>query len=589
MNDDQIYPQFNPVEKSVDSLIAPAALSIFPNYIQIGEKFAKTLFLATYPRFLNTNWFSPIVNLDQEMDVALHVMPKNSGTVLKQLRDQLARLESQAMEEASKGKVRDPVLETAIGDIEFLRDKLQQGTDRFFEVGTYITIYADDLKQLAEQENKIKGLMEAQLIFPKPAIFRMLEGFKSTLPLDDDKLNIHTSLNTEPLSSFFPFVSFELSSNAGVLYGINTHNNSLVLFDRFNLENANAVVFGKSGSGKSYGVKLEILRSLLFGVQTIVIDPEDEYRYLSETVGGSVIKISINSENHINPFDLPTPKEDESSSDVFKSHILNLTGLLRLILGDLTPEESSVLDEAIMQTYALKDIVPESDYTKIEPPLMIDLQNILEGLTGAESMALRLKKYTRGTFAGFLNQPTNVNLNNQIIVFSIRDMEEELRPIAMYLVLNYIWVAIRRERMKRMLIVDEAWLLLKYPIGAEFLSNIAKRARKYYAGLTTISQDIPDLLALPQGKTILTNSSMQILMKQSPAAIDVVKQTFNLTDAEKYYLLEARVGFGLFFLGQNHIGIRIVASYPEDQIITSDPKQLLEIEKAKEEWAKLRS
>ncbi len=573
--------------KNMDTLLAPAALNVFPNYIQIGEKYAKTLFLATYPRYLHTNWFSPIINLDQVMDVAMHIMPKNTADILKQLRDQLARLESQAMEEASKGKVRDPILETAVGDIESLRDRLQQGTDKFFELGIYITLYADDLKKLAEAENKIKGMLEAQLVFVKPTTFRMSDGFLSTLPLDNDAINVHTSLNTEPLSSIFPFVSFELSSNSGILYGINTHNNSLVLFDRFNLENANSVVFGKSGGGKSYVIKLEILRSLIFGIQTIVIDPENEYKYLADTVGGSTIKISLNSDQHLNPFDLPIPKQDESTADIFRSHVLNLTGLLRLILGNLTPEESSILDEAIMQTYALKDITLESDYTRSSPPVLSDLQNILEGLTGAESMALRLKKYTHGSFAGFLNQPTNVDLSSQIIVFGIRDMEEELRPIAMYLVLNYIWVAIRRERRKRLLVVDEAWILLKYPLGAEFLSNIAKRARKYYAGLTTISQDIPDLLSLPQGSTILYNSSIQILMKQSPSAIDIVKKTFNLTDAEKYYLLEARVGFGLFFLGQNHIGIRVVASYPEDQIITSDPKQLLEIEKAKEEWAKL--
>lgn len=577
------------VPKNMDMLLAPAALNIFPNYIQIGAKFAKILFLATYPRYLHTNWFSPIINLDEVMDISIHILPKNTATVLKQLRDQLARLEAQAMEEASKGKVRDPLLETAIGDIETLRDKLQQGTDRFFELGVYITIYADDLKKLSEIENKISGILESQLVFTKPSVFRMLDGFKSTLPLDNDVINVHTSLNTEPLSSIFPFVSFNLSSNDGILYGINTHNNSLVLFDRFNLENANAVVFGKSGGGKSYVIKLEILRSLIFGVQTIVIDPEEEYKYLADTVGGITIKISLNSDQHLNPFDLPISKQGEFAADIFRSHILNLTGLLRLILGNLTPEESSILDEAIMQTYALKDIFPETDYSHAEPPVLSDLQNILEGLTGAESMALRLKKYTHGTFAGFLNQPTNVNLSNQIIVFGIRDMEEELRPVAMYLVLNYIWVAIRREKKKRLLVVDEAWLLLKYPVGAEFLSNIAKRARKYYAGLTTISQDIPDLLGLPQGTTILYNSSMQILMKQSPSAIDIVKQTFNLTDAEKYYLLEARVGFGLFFLGQNHIGIRVVASYPEDQIITSDPKQLLEIEKAKEEWAKLQT
>ena len=579
--------QLEGLRKNMDTLLAPAALNVFPNYIQIGEKCAKTLFLATYPRYLHTNWFSPIINLDQEMDIALHIMPKNTAEVLKQLRDQLARVESQSMEEASKGKVRDPVLETAIGDIESLRDRLQQGTDKFFELGVYITLYADDVKKLAEAENKISGILESQLVFLKPTIFRMSDGFMTTLPLNNDTINVHSSLNTEPLSSIFPFVSFELSSNTGILYGINTHNNSLVLFDRFNLENSNAVVFGKSGGGKSYVVKLEILRSLIFGIQTIVIDPEEEYKYLADTVGGSTIKISLNSSQHLNPFDLPIPKQDESSADIFRSHILNLTGLLRLILGNLTPEESSVLDEALMQTYALKDITPEADYSRSSPPVLSDLQNILEGLTGAESMALRLKKYTHGTFAGFLNQPTNVDLTSQIITFGIRDMEEELRPAAMYLVLNYIWVAIRRDRRKRLLVVDEAWILLKYPIGAEFLSNIAKRARKYYAGLTTISQDIPDLLALPQGNTILYNSSIQILMKQSPAAIDIVKDTFHLTEAEKYYLLEARVGFGLFFLGQNHIGIRVVASYPEDQIITSDPKQLLEIEKAKEEWAKL--
>ena len=575
--------------KKIDEFLAPEAFSVSPNYMQIGSKFARTIFLATFPRYLQTNWFSPILNLDRVLDISIFVLPKNTAAVLKQLRDQLARLQSQVMEESSKGKVRDPMLETAMQDIEVLRDKLQQGTDKFFELGIYITFYEGSLKELDETENKIRGLLEYQLVFPKSAIFRMGEGFASTLPVNEDKLNVHTSLNTEPLSSVFPFVSFDLTSNSGILYGINTHNNSLVLFDRFNLENANAVVFGKSGGGKSYTVKLEILRSLIFGTQVLIIDPENEYKYLSDTIGGTSVKISINSDQHINPFDLPVPKPDESPADVFKSHILGLTGMLRLILGDLTPEEGSILDEALVQTYALKDISPESDFSAASSPLLSDLQNVLEGLTGAESMAIRLRKYTQGTFAGFLNRPTNVSLDNQMVVFSIRDMEEELRPIAMYLVLNHIWTAMRRTLKKRMLVVDEAWWLMKHKIGAEFLSNIAKRARKYYAGLTTISQDIPDFLASPEGKTILTNSSIQILMKQSPAAIDIVQQTFNLTDAEKYYLLEARVGFGLFFLGQNHIGIRVVASYAEDQIITSDPKQLLEIEKAKEEWAKLRS
>jgi type IV secretory pathway VirB4 component len=571
--------------QTIPEILAPAAMSVSSNSMQLGPKFSRTIFLATYPRYLNTSWFSPIINLDRALDISIFVHPKSTADILKQLRDQLARLQAQAMEEASKGKVRDPVLETAMADIEVLRDKLQQGTDKFFELGVYITIYENSLKELDETENKIKGLLEYQLIFAKAATFRMIEGFNSTLPINEDKLNIHTSLNTEPLSSLFPFISFDLTSNSGILYGINTHNNSLVLFDRFKLENYNSVVFGKSGGGKSYTIKLEILRSLVFGTQVLILDPEDEYKYLADTVGGSPVKISINSDQHLNPFDLPTPKEGEIPADIFRSHILDLAGLMKLILGDLTPEESAILDEALIQTYAIKDISPDSDFSKLPPPVLGDLQSILEGLTGAESMATRLKKYTEGTFAGFLNQPTNVPLDNQMIVFGIRDMEEELRPIAMYLILNFIWGKVRRDVHQRIILVDEAWVLMKYEVGANFLSNIAKRCRKYFTGLTTISQDIPDFLASPQGKTILTNSSIQILMKQSPAAIDVVQQTFNLTDAEKFYLLEARVGFGLFFLGQNHVGIRVVASYAEDQIITSDPRQILEIEKAKEEWA----
>ncbi|MEK7194663.1 MAG: DUF87 domain-containing protein [Patescibacteria group bacterium] len=571
--------------QSLADRLAPAALNINPNHIQIGEKYARTLFLASYPRYLNTSWFSPIVNLDRAMDISIYVVPRNTAQVLKELRNQLAKLQAQVMEESAQGKVRDPLLETAIGDIENLRDQLQQGTEKFFDFGVYITFYEDDPKKLDETESKIRGFLEYQLVIPRPAVFRMLEGVMSTMPLNDDRITVHSPLNTGPISSIFPFVSYDLTSQKGILYGINTHNNSLVLFDRFSLENANSVIFGTSGGGKSYTAKLEILRSLIFGTQVIVIDPEDEYRYLCDTAGGTNIKISINSDQHLNPFDLPAAREGESSRDVFNSHILDLAGLLKLVLGNLSPQEDALLDEALIQSYAVKDITPDSDFTNLPAPVLSDLQNVLEGMTGAEAMAVRLKKFTEGTFSGFLNRPTNVALDNPFVVFGIRDMEDELRPIAMYLVLNYVWTRVRREMKKRIILVDEAWWLMKYTVGADFLFNIAKRARKYYAGLTTISQDIPDLMATPQGKAIVTNSAMQILMKQSSAAVEVVRDTFNLTNAEKYYLLEARVGFGLFFLGQNHIGIRVVASYAEDQIITSDPRQIMEIEKAKAEWA----
>ena len=581
---DIVEPQQQP--KTLDDLLAPSAISISSNYLQIGNQFARTLFVVTYPRYLNTNWFSPIINMDKPMDVSIFVHPQDTGNILKQLRDRLGRLEAQAMEEQAAGKVRDPILETAINDIEALRDKLQQGTDKFFELGLYVTVYGGSIKELDETESKIKTILDAQLVYSKQATFRMKEGFFSTMPLNDDQLAVHTSLNTEPISSIFPFVSYDLTADKGILYGINTHNNSLVLFDRFNMENANMVVFGKSGGGKSYAVKLEILRSLMFGTQVFVIDPDNEYKFLSDTVGGTSIKISISSDQHINPFDLPAPLPDESPADVLRSHVLNLLGLFKIMLGALTPEEEAILDEAVNQTYALKDITPATtDLKSAAPPLMSDLQSVLEGMTGTESLAIRIKKYTEGSFAGFLNNPTNVQLDNQLVTFSIRDMEEELRPIAMYLVLNFIWTQVRTELKRRILAVDEAWVLMKYEAGAAFLFNIAKRARKYFLGLTTISQDIPDFMTSPFGKPIVTNSSLQLLLKQSTASIELVKTTFNLTEAEKFFLMESRVGHGLFFAGTNHVALRVIASYAEDQIITSDPRQILEIEQAKKELA----
>ena len=572
-----------------DVQIAPIAIKVNSGDLQLGDKLVRTLFISLLPRFLTANWFADIINLDRVFDVSIYAHPEDGGKILKTLRDKLARLQAQAMEEEEQGKVRNPVLETALQDIEDLRDKLQQGTDRFFQFGLYITLYATNVKELDEVQAKIKGILDAQLIYLRPATFRMAEGFNSTLPLNSDKLLNHIPLNTEPLSSVFPFVSYDLTREDGILYGINTHNNSLILFDRFSLENYNTVVFGVSGGGKSYTVKLELLRNLMMGTEVFIIDPENEYQYLANTVGGSVVNVSISSDSHINPFDIPKPQADESFSDVFRTHVLDLTGLFKLMLGAVTPEEEALLDEAIIQTYALKDITPAGDNSGGQTPLLSDFRNIIEGLAGAESLVTRIKKYTDGTYAGFLNQPTNVPLDKQLVVFSIRDMEEELKPIAMYLVLNYIWSKVRTERKKRILAVDEAWLLLKYEAGGLFLFNIAKRARKYYLGLTTISQDVADFLNSQYGKAIVTNSSIQVLLKQSPATIELVQNTFHLTDSEKFYLLEATIGHGLFFAGNNHVGIRVVASYAEDQIITSDPRQLLEIARAKKELARIDS
>jgi len=574
----------NPISDLIN-LIAPAGLQINSNYIQIGEKYARTIFVFTYPQNLTTGWLSSIITLDQETNVGMFIHPAETNTALKDLTKKTAQVQSQMSMQAEKGKVRDPKLEAALQNIEELRDTLQQGAEKLFKLGLYITFFAENPKQLDEIENNIRALLENQMIYAKPAVFQQEQGFISTIPLGLDRILVYNNFNTSPLSTAFPFISSDLSENKGILYGINRHNNSLILFDRFGLENANMCVFAKSGSGKSYAIKLEILRSLMQGTEVLIIDPEKEYKYLSETVGGSFIDISISSPHHLNPFDLPIPSQDEKPADILRNNIINLVGLLRIMLGGLTPEEDAIIDKALTETYAAKDITPQSDFSKIDPPLMQDLYNILKGITGTESLVVRLEKFISGSYSNFFNQPTNVELGKKLVVFSIRDMEKELKPLAMYIILRYIWNIIRSERKKRMMVVDEAWVMMQDEDAASFLFGIAKRCRKYYLGLTTITQDVADFMKSKYGRPIITNSSLQLLLKQSPAAINVIQETFNLTDQEKYMLLESSVGEGIFFAGSKHVAIKIVASYTEDQVITSDPAQLMEIEQAKKDLA----
>jgi type IV secretory pathway VirB4 component len=573
---------------SLFDLIAPSAIKIAPKYIQIGETYAQTLFVISYPRYLHSTWFSPIINIDMPMDISMFIHPIETASLLKTLRRSATQIQSQVHIEQKKGLIRDPALETAMQDIEELRDKLQQGTEKFFRYGLYITVYGENEKELDKQYKFITSILEAQLVYVKPAVFKTEQGFNSTLPLANDELDVGTNMNSGPLSTTFPFVSSTLSSNEGILYGINRHNNSLIIFDRFKMENGNMVVFAKSGAGKSYTVKLEVLRSLMIGTDVIIIDPENEYKHLCETVGGSFIKISLNSKNHLNPFDLPKIQEDEDPEDVLRNNIANLIGLLHLMLGSITPEEDSILDRALHETYAIRDISAKTNFGSIGKeafPTMSDLYNVLRNMDGAKDLATRLEKYTEGIFAGFLNNPTNIKADNQMVVFNIRDMEEDLRPIAMYVVLQFIWGEMRTNMKKRIVLVDEAWIMMKYDDAASFLFGIAKRCRKYFTGLTTITQDVNDFLSSRYGKPIVTNSSIQLLLKQSPAAIETIMETFYLTDQEKFLLLESNVGEGIFFAGTKHVAIKVVASYSEDQIITTDPSQLLEIDRAKKELA----
>ena len=573
----------NSAELELRDILAPSALKVNAKELNLGEKVVRSFFVISYPRFLSEDWFSPIINMDKMFDISIFIHPLETAKILRSFQKKVAEVQSQINMREQKGLVRDPMLDTAYQDLESLRDQLQQAQERIFDVGLYITIYAESDDELSKIESEIKSILESKLIYLKPALFQQEEGFKSVIPTGTDILSVHSKLNSSPLSSIFPFVSFDLTSDRGILYGINRHNSSLVLFDRFSLENYNSIIFAKSGAGKSFATKLEILRTLMFDTEVIVIDPEREYEYMAEATGGRYFNISLTSEHHINPFDLPVPREDESPGDVLRSNIVNLVGLFRIMLGGFTPEEDATIDRAITETYALKDITADADFANIEPPLMSDFELVLAGIEGGESLVQRLSKYTRGTWSGFINKPTNVDINKKFVVFSVRDMEDELKPVAMYIVTHFIWNAIRKELKKRLLVVDEAWWMMKSEDTASFLFSIAKRGRKYYLGLATITQDVGDFLKSPYGLPIITNSSIQILLKQSPASIDLVQKIFNLTEEEKYLLLESNLGEGIFFAGLKHVAIKIVASYTEEQIITSDPSQVLAIKKAKDE------
>ncbi len=565
-------------------LIAPAAFEVKSNFVRLGDLYARTVFVVTYPRYLSLGWFTPIINFSATMDIGMFFYPVQPEIILKQLKNKVGILEAQILGDAEKGAARDPLRETALRDIEKLRDDLTQGIEHFFQFALYVTVFAPSEKELDDLTNQIEGMFGSKLIYTKRVLYQSEQGFNSTLPSGNDELMITFNMNTSPIASGFPFVSADLTSDNGILYGINRHNNSLILFDRFSLQNANAVVFATSGAGKSYTVKLEVLRSLMIGVEVIIIDPEMEYKHLSDAVGGTYINISLASDSKLNIFDLPRPMGEEvRSEDIIRSAVITVKGLMRIMFGNVTTAEDSIIDRALLETYAKKDIIPGVDLATIEPPILSDFQQVLEGITGTEDLQIKLRKYTEGTFAGLLNSPTTVEMSNKLVVFSVRDLEDELRPLGVYTIVNYIWNVVRSERKKRILVIDEAWWLMQNDDSAKFIFALVKRCRKYYLGVTTITQDVNDFLRSPYGQAIVTNSSLQVLLKQSPASIDLVQKTFLLTEGEKYLLLEAGVGEGIFFAGSRHAAIKVVASYAEDQIITSDPRQLLEIENAKKE------
>ncbi len=568
-------------QSSVQDILAPSVIEVDFDHLKINNRFVRTMFVAGYPRYVSANWLSPLINFEQSLDTSLFIYPVESKTILDDLRRKIAEMEAEISTDAERGRVIDPATQAKLEDALTMQEQLTKGIERFFQFGLYITLSADTIEKLNQTSKEIESTLASLLIIPKYATLQMEEGFKTTLPLALDFLNITRNMDTTSLATTFPFTSSELTANEGIMYGINENNGSLIIFDRFTLENYNSVIFAKAGAGKSFLVKLEILRSFMFDAEIVVIDPENEYETLCNAVGGENILFSFNSKSKINPFDLAQVREEGENE--LNQKILSLHSLFKVIMGNTTASEEALLDRALMATYQMKGITQDSATQTKEPPLMEDLYKTLIGMEDplSRSLADRIEKFVKGSFSGIFDQHSNVDIKNKFTVFSLRDLEASLRPIAMFIILDFIWTKVRKELKKRILVVDEAWFMMRTPDSADFLNSIAKRARKYYLGLTTVTQDVEDFLKDDIGKSIITNSSIQVLMKQHPAAVEKVGSVFYLSEGEKQFLLSCEIGEGLFFAGNNHVAVKVVASPQEHQLITSKPQEILERAAAK--------
>lgn len=574
-NTESALEKLSPGMVDVKDIVAPPAIEVDFNHIKIGDKYFRSLFVAGYPRFVSANWLAPLINFDHSLEVSMFHYPVETKNILDDLKRKVGEMEATIESDIKRGKVINPAVQVALDDALALQEELAKGAERFFQFGLYITVPADSLEELEETSRQVQSTLGSLLIVAKNATLQMEDGFKTTIPQALDKLMITRNMDTTSLATTFPFTSSELTENVGVLYGINEHNGSLIIFDRFALENYNEVVLGTAGGGKSFLIKLEALRYLMFGAELIIIDPESEYKDLCQAVGGEYISFSFNSSSKINPFDLSGVYEEGENELGMK--ILTLHSLFKIIMGKLNPTEDAILDRALVQTYRNKGITPDPQTQKLTPPLMEDLYKTLVGMEQPEAVGLasRIEKFVKGSLVGIFDRQSNININNPFTVFSIRELEDELRPIAMFIILDYIWTKVKKDLKKRILVVDEAWYLMRYPDSATFLYGICKRSRKYYLGVTTITQDIEDFLSGDFGKAIITNSAIKILLKQSTAAIDKLGEIFYLSEGEKTLLLSSEIGEGIFFAGQSHAAMQVIASPEEYQVITTRPEDIL--------------
>lgn len=574
----QSYPGIAKMEKgtvSLTDILAPSSVEVDFNYIRVGDLFYKTLFVVGYPRFVSPNWLSPLIDFDHSMNISMFCYPTASNDVLSDLRRKIAEMEATVSSQVEEGKVIDPKVQAALEDALGLQEQLAKGVERFFQFSLYITLFSETVEDLEESTKKLSSSLSSLLLTTKTATLQMEDGFKSSIPSGIDRLYITRNMDTTSLASTFPFTSAMLTQDKGIMYGINEQNGSLIIFDRYSLENANEVVFGKSGSGKSYLIKLESLRQFMFGTEVIIIDPEGEYDILANTLGGEHVSFTPSDPVKINPFDLSGMYEEGENELGLK--ILSLHGLLKIVMGQLDAGEDAILDRALVETYRQKGITVDPATQKNTPPLMEDLYKVLVGMEdqSSKNLALRLEKFIKGSLSGIFNQQSNFDIKNPFTVFSIKALEDELRPIAMHIILDFVWTRVRKTLKKRLLILDEAWYIMKYEDSASFVYGIAKRARKYYLALTTATQDVEDFLSTDYGKAVLSNSSIQMLLKQSPSEIDLVTKIFYLSEGEKELLLSADVGEGLFFAGQSHVVMKVIAAPFEHTVITSNPQEIM--------------
>ena len=565
--------------QSVQDIIAPSAIEVDFSHIKIDDVYIRTLFVTGYPRYVSANWLSPLINFNHSLDISMFVYPTDSKDTLEGLRHRIAEMEAEINTDIERGRIPQAATEAGLEDAKVLQSQLVKGAERFFQFSLYISISAESEKELNTTTAQVQSMLASLLIISKTSSLSMEEAFKTTLPYCKDKLLLTRNMDTTALSTTFPFTSSELSDNQGVLYGVNAHNESLVIFDRFSLENANMLILATSGAGKSFAVKLEILRSLMFDCPIIILDPENEYEMVTKSVGGNYLSFSTSSSHKINPFQIARPKE--STEDEIGYKYLFLMSLLKIMIGEMNPIEEATLNRALVLTYRQKGITEDPSTHVLEPPRMEDLYRALIGMEEAVSKTLsaRLERYVMGGVKGIFDQQSNIDINAPVTVFTLRDTADEIRPIVMFMILDFVWNQVRKDLRKRLLVVDEAWYLMRYEDSAKILQGFVKRARKYYFGVSIISQNVDDFLGSPYGKAIITNSALKLLLKQSSAAINQIAEVFYLSQGEKQLLLSAGVGEGIFFAGMNHVAIKIIASADEHALATSKPAEILERKK----------